>query len=205
MCVKSFTSTAGFQDCKIYKKKQLPPWFITTRCHQIHHSRSFMKYFIKVFHFVVYPILTDCWFIWALLQSYILSQSVWLQAPKRRFWLKFWQPGAALRGSLSVEPIRKPPAEWDKRVPDYFPAVLSKSGCVVCVHQLLFEQLSCVPVAADSTGGHKRGHPWKLWSAAGGSDHSPCVVWQPWSDAGHEGNCLDRDVFTLNLAVQNDY
>lgn len=79
------------------------------------------------------------------------------------------------------------------------------TGCVVCVHQLLFEQHCCVPVAADSTGGHKRGHPWKLWSTAGGSDHPPCVVWLPWSDAGHEGHCLDRDVVILNLVVQNDY
>lgn len=60
-------------------------------------------------------------------------------------------------------------------------------------------------MAADSTGGHKRGHPWKLWSTAGGSDHPPCVVWLPWSDAGHEGHCLDRDVVSLNLVVQNDY
>lgn len=198
MCVKSFTSTAGFQDCRIYEKR------IYNCCYDFL-QLGVTKPTTAVFHFVVYSILTDCWFIWALLQSYILSQSVWLQAPKRRFWLKFWHPGAALRGSLSVEPIRKPPAEWDKRVPDYFPAVSSKSGCVVCVHQLLFEQHSCVPVAADSTGGHKRGHPWELWSAAGGSDHSPCVVWLPWSDAGHEGNCLERDVVTLNLAVQNDY
>lgn len=146
MCVKRFTSTAGFQDCRIYKKKQLPLWLLTTRCHQIHPIRSFMKCFIKEF-FVIFPILTDCWFILGF-TSVLYPVTIWLQAPKRRFWLKFWQPGAALRGSLSVQPIRKPPAEWDKRVPEYFPAVLSKSGhthwlCGLCPPASVWTTLLC--------------------------------------------------------------